>query len=162
MLTLDGVPLRCPNLKCLSENLRAVGHELEQRLNLDYLRCDDCGNERLLWTLIDDQATLPKRSHSPKARTTDPLSSQQAAQFDFAKQTATVLDALIAIGPTHAGAIKRWLAERDIDIERSVIARRLDDLLEAGAAYKCGFTKNDKGANVLQWAPTEQARRRAA
>ena len=164
MLTLDGVPLRC--IKCGSTDLAAVGRELttDSRPDgypaMDFLECG-CKYAAYLHTLIHKQDQAPKPKARPRARKTDPEPSQQAARLDFGGQTALVLAALIAMGEADATQITERLQTEGHQVQRSVIARRLTDLEQSGAAAKVGEHINN-GRPVTLWRATETARRRAA
>jgi len=164
MLTLDGVPLRC--IKCGSTDLAAVGRELttptrpEGYPALDFIECG-CGSAFYFDTLRRKQDQAPKPKARPKARTTDPEPSQQAARLDFGGQTALVLAALIAMGEADATQITERLLSEGHQVQRSVIARRLTDLEQSGAAAKVGEHINS-GRSVTIWRATALARRRAA
>jgi hypothetical protein len=155
MLTLDGVPLRC--IKCGSTDLAAVGREFDLPA-LEMALCH-CGQGWKLDTLVTSQHVAPKPG--PKARTTDPEPSQQAARLDFGGQTALVLAALIAMGEADATQITERLQTEGHQVQRSVIARRLTDLEQSGAAAKVGEHINN-GRPVTIWRATRITRNDAA
>jgi hypothetical protein len=163
MLTLDGVPLRC--IKCGSTDLAAVGREMNLKRPdgypaLDFIECV-CDAGYYLHTLIHKQDRAPKPKARPKARKTDPEPSQQAARLDFGGQTALVLAALIAMGEADATQITERLQTEGHQVQRSVIARRLTDLEQSGAAAKVGEHINN-GRPVTIWRATRITRDHAA
>lgn len=157
MITLDGAPLRC--LNCGSTDLAAVGREFDADRDggypaLEFIRCD-CGHGMKLDTLVTTQHVAPKPR--PRARRTDPEPSQAAARLDFSGQQALVLRYLLELGETDAGQITERMNTDGHPIQRSVTARRLNDLEQRGAATKTG---THKPGNVLvtTWQPTDKAR----
>lgn len=157
MITLDGTPLHC--IKCGSVDMAAVGREFDADREggypaLDFIRCG-CGYCMKLDTLVTSQHTAPK---ARKARRTDPAPSQAAAKLDFGNQAGLVLEYLTRLGDTDAGAIAKAMQADGIDVQRSVVARRLNDLEQSGAACRTGTHMTDTRRQVTTWRATQHRR----
>lgn len=97
------------------------------------------------------------------ARATDPQTSHDAAQGSlvFARtQSETVYEALRQVERNNVGGttgeIQAHLWKSGVSIERNVIARRLDDLAEAGRVRAVGTKRIPTGGRVAQqvWVTT--------
>lgn len=145
MLTLDGVPIRC--ITCGSTDLTDVGPDLD-RHPMWYYECS-CDAAWQLHTLITRQPDAPEPK---RARTSDPETSQAAARLDFTGRRAQVVEALTALGTSHAGQVTDWInAAGYRPIQRSVASKRLGELVALGVVAETGTVTNDAGHDVTAY-----------